>query len=106
MTESRTTTYLQGQLVDESIEFTLVELSHVSGATQEELTLWVSEGVVEPRGEQPQEWRFSGATLQRVRIARRLAHDLQINPPGIALALDLLEQIEQLRSPVKSRRPV
>ena len=59
--ETSTTTYLQGQIVDENVEFTLVELSRVSGASEEELTHWVSEGVFEPMGERPQEWRFSGA---------------------------------------------
>ncbi|WP_168788150.1 chaperone modulator CbpM [Paraburkholderia aromaticivorans] len=102
--ETSTTTYLQGQIVDENVEFTLVELSRVSGASEEELTLWVSEGVFEPRGERPQEWRFSGAALRRVRTAQRLAHDFQINPPGIALALDLLDEIDALRARVKRPR--
>jgi chaperone modulatory protein CbpM len=99
--ETRTTTYLQGQVVDESVEFTLVELSRASGASEDELRLWVSEGVFEPKGEQPQEWRFSGAALRRVRTAQRLARDLQINPPGVALALDLLDEIDALRARVK-----
>ena len=101
MKETRTTTYLQGQVVDESVEFTLVELSRASGASEDELRLWVSEGVFEPKGEQPQEWRFSGAALRRVRTAQRLARDLQINPPGVALALDLLDEIDALRARVK-----
>jgi chaperone modulatory protein CbpM len=33
-----------------------------------------------------------------VRTARRLAHDLEINPPGIALVLDLLDEIDALRA--------
>ncbi|MFL9912836.1 chaperone modulator CbpM [Paraburkholderia sp. RL17-337-BIB-A] len=102
--ETSTTTYLQGQIVDENVEFTLVELSRVRGASEEELTHWVSEGVFEPMGERPQEWRFSGAALRRVRTAQRLAHDFQINPPGVALALDLLDEIDALRARVKRPR--
>lgn len=101
MKEIRTTTYLQGQVVDETVEFTLIELSRASGASEEELRLWVSEGVFEPTGEQPQEWRFSGAALRRVRTAQRLARDLQINPPGIALVLELLDEIDSLRARTK-----
>jgi chaperone modulatory protein CbpM len=97
------TTYLEGQLVDDGVEFTLVELCRVSGASAEEVTLWVAEGAFEPRGAGPQEWRFSGAVLRRVRTAQHLAHDLQINPPGIALALDLLDEIATLRA--QPRRP-
>lgn len=99
--ETKRTTYLTGQIVDENVVFTLVELSRASGASEEELSLWVSEGIFEPTGAQPQEWRFSGAALRRVRTAQRLARDLQINPPGIALALDLLDEIEALRARVK-----
>jgi len=99
--ESTTTSYLQGQIVDDAVEFTLIELSRVSGASEEELTLWVSEGVFEPKGAGPQEWRFSGTSLRRVRTAQRLARDLQINPPGVALALDLLDEIDALRARVK-----
>jgi chaperone modulatory protein CbpM len=92
------TTYLEGEIVGEDVEFTLVELCRVSGASEDELTLWVSEGAFEPKGAGPQEWRFSGASLRRVRTAQRLARDLQINAPGIALALDLLDEIDALRA--------
>ena len=102
--ETNTTTYLQGQIVDEAVEFTLVELSRVSGASEEDLTLWVSEGVCEAKGARPEEWRFSGTALRRVRTAQRLARDLQINPPGVALALDLLDEIDALRARVKRTR--
>jgi chaperone modulatory protein CbpM len=92
------TTYLEGQIVNEEMEFTLVELCRVSGASQDEVTLWVAEGAFEPQGARPEEWRFSGAALRRVRTAHRLAHDLEINPPGIALVLDLLDEIDSLRA--------
>lgn len=97
MTESDTS-WLAGQMIDEGVELTLVELSRVSGASAEEITLWVAEGAFEPTGAAPQEWRFSGASLRRVRTACHLARDLQINPPGIALALDLLDEIEVLKT--------
>ncbi|WP_353557890.1 chaperone modulator CbpM [Paraburkholderia terrae] len=92
------TMHLEGQLVNEDAEFTLVELCRVSGATEDQLTLWVSEGAFDPHGNGPQEWRFSGASLRRVCTAQRLARDLQINAPGIALVLDLLNEIDALRA--------
>jgi chaperone modulatory protein CbpM len=92
------TTYLEGQIVNEDVEFTLVELCRVSGASTEEVTVWVAEGAFEPRGAGPQEWRFSGTELRRVCTAHHLARDLEINPPGIALALDLLDEIEALQA--------
>jgi chaperone modulatory protein CbpM len=92
------TTYLAAQIVEEDVEFTLVELCRASGASEEQLTMWVSEGAFEPQGAGPQEWRFSGAALRRVRTAQRLARDLEINAAGIALALDLLDEIAALRA--------
>ena len=90
--------YLEGEIVEEKVEFTLVELCRVSGASQEQMTMWISEGAFEPRGDRPEEWRFSGAALRRVRTAHRLARDFEINAAGIALTLDLLDEIEALRA--------
>jgi chaperone modulatory protein CbpM len=90
--------YLQGEIVEERVEFTLVELSHVAGASAEEIVLWVEEGAFEPRGRSVDEWRFSGGALQRAVKARRLSHDLELNPQGVALALELLDEIEALRA--------
>jgi chaperone modulatory protein CbpM len=96
------TTCLAGEIVDDSVELTLVELSRVSGASEEEIALWVAEGAFEPKGAAPPEWRFGGFSLRRACTAFRLARDLQINASGIALALDLLDEIEALK--LRSRR--
>lgn len=101
MKESETT-YLAGQIVDKDLEFTLVELSRTTGASAEEITLWVAEGVFDPKGAGPQEWRFSGASLRRARTAFRLARDFQINAAGVALALDLLDEIDALKTASRS----
>ena len=53
--------------------------------------------VLEPRGADPREWRFSGRTVIRARRAMNLARDLRVNWPGAALALDLLDELETLR---------
>lgn len=98
-----TTTYLQAQVVEDEIELTLVELSQACDAPQEQVALWVLEGVLEPRGQQPQEWRFGGAALRRARLAMRLMRDLEINPAGVALALDLLDEIAALETQLKRR---
>jgi chaperone modulatory protein CbpM len=43
------------------------------------------------------EWQFAGENLRRARLALRLQRDLEINLAGVALALELLEEIHQLR---------
>jgi chaperone modulatory protein CbpM len=59
---------------------------------------WVFEGVLEPIGETPKDWRFTGQSLRRARLALSLTRDLEVNAPGVALALDLLDEIAQLQA--------
>jgi len=96
-------TYLQSQVVEEEIELTLVELCHACDVHQELITIWVQEGLLEPIGELPQNWRFGGKALRRSRLALRISHDLEINPAGVALVLDLLDEIGELKAQLKRR---
>lgn len=90
--------YLQGDVVEAHVGFTLVELCRISGASSDDLTRWVEEGVFEPQGVRIEEWRFSGTCVRRAITAQRLTADLELNAPGVALALDLLDQIDALRA--------
>ncbi len=91
-------TLIQGVIVEEGVLFTLVELCQACNVGEEHVRAWVVEGVLEPIGNSPQEWCFKGSSLRRARLAWRLSHDLDINPPGVALALDLLDEIATLRA--------
>jgi chaperone modulatory protein CbpM len=91
-------TVVQGRVVEEDVSLTLLELCQACSAEQEHITAWVLEGVLQPVGASPQEWRFGGESLRRARLALSLARDLEINPPGVALALDLLDEIADLRT--------
>jgi chaperone modulatory protein CbpM len=73
-------------------------LCRATGASEEQLILWVSEGAFGQQEGTPQAWRFKGSSLNRARIAQRLARDFEINASGIALALDLLDKIDTLRA--------
>lgn len=90
--------YLQGDIVEEHVEFTLIELCRITGASSDDLARWVEEGAFEPQGARIEEWRFSGTCLRRAITAQRLTTDLELNAPGVALALDLLDQIDALRT--------
>ena len=89
---------IHGTVVEEQVRLTLVDLCQACSADREHVLTWVLEGVLEPVGESPQSWHFTGESLRRARMALRLSRDLEINPPGIALALDLLDQIATLRA--------
>jgi len=91
---------LTGIMVEDTTEFTLGELSRACGKPAEWILALVEEGVIEPVGADKTRWRFQGHCLRRVRIVQRLESDLGINLAGAALVLDLLEEIEKLRSKV------
>jgi len=88
---------LTGILLDERVELSLSELCRACSGSTEWVVELVDEGVLEPVGQSPAYWRFSATTLQRARTAMRLQNDLEINLAGVALALDLMDEIEMLR---------
>ena len=88
----------RGPVVEEDVQLTLVELCQACRVSEEYVVAWVLEGVLEPAGEAPQDWRFTGPALRRARLALRLTRDLEVNPPGVALALDLLDAIAALQA--------
>ena len=84
-------------LLDETVEFTLTELCRICGVQEQVVVMIVEEGIVEPRGPNLESWRFSGVAVTRVQRVLRLQHEFDVNLPGAALALELLEEIERLK---------
>ena len=91
-------TWIEGSIVEHDVHMTMVELAQAAQTPEDLIMAWVSEGVLSPAGASPEDWRFSGNSLQRAKTAARLMHDLELNLPGVALALNLLEELDQLRS--------
>ena len=89
---------LRGSVVEEDVELTTIELCRACQISEQQIELWVVEGVLQPRGASRESWRFGGDSLARMRLAARLARDLELNTPGVALALDLLDRIAELES--------
>ena len=98
MMKNEVLSLLSGDVLEEDVELTLADLCRACRLPAERVYELVEEGVVEPVGRQPGGWRFRGISLYRVQIALRLQRDLGVNIAGAALALDLLEELEQLRS--------
>ena len=86
-----------GELLDETTEITLAELTRTCRVHAEWVTELVQEGVIEPSGRGTQ-WRFASTTIVRVERARRLQRDLGVNLAGIALALQLIDRIDALEA--------
>lgn len=86
---------------DAQLTITLVELCEACNAEQTVLIDMVEFGVLDvepPQAQDPNDWIFQAATVERAQKALRLHHDLSINLEGVALALDLLAEIDELRA--------
>ena len=90
-------TIIKGIPLDERASLTLSELCQACNVHAEYVMELVAEGALDPSGSRTIDWRFSGTCLRRTRIAVTLQRDLRVNVAGIALALDLLDQLEQFR---------
>jgi len=92
-----------GILLDEQTELSLIDLCYACSSTEEWIIELVEEGAIEPMnlqttGKQCRGWIFTADNLRKARTAKRLQRDLSINIAGVALALNLLEQIESLET--------
>jgi chaperone modulatory protein CbpM len=88
---------LGGELLDESVELSLIEVCRICHTGEDTIVEFVREGIVEPARNEESRWVFSGASIVRIQIALRLQRDLQLNLPGAALVIELLEEIDRLR---------
>jgi chaperone modulatory protein CbpM len=88
---------LPGEIFEECTVLSVADLSRLFAVEERHVVEWVEEGVLSVLEIDAAEWRFSGAALRRARIALRLERDLGINLPGVALVLELLEELEPLR---------
>jgi chaperone modulatory protein CbpM len=93
---------LSGIILEEQTELTLADVSRACAVHAEYIVELVEEGVLSPAGREPASWRFTGVHMHRATMSLRLQRDLKINLAGVALALQLLEEIEALRSRIRA----
>ena len=105
---------VSGIILDEQSVLTLVEISSACAVQTEYIIELVEEGLItpeidpepglemhqqlSPETHEPHSWRFTGVHMRLVRIASRLQSDLGVNLAGVALALQLLDEVETLRT--------
>lgn len=95
---------LHCQVVEEEVSMSLAELCQACSTERDLVLQLVEHGVIEPQGGAPQAWVFTGASLQRTRVALRLLRDLELNLPGAALAVELLDEISRLQRELRAVR--
>jgi chaperone modulatory protein CbpM len=89
-------------ILEEQHDLTADELCRACSAGLEALVALVEEGVIVPSGSEPMGWRFTGVQLRRARVAVRLQRDLGVNTAGAALALQLMDELDELRARLRS----
>jgi chaperone modulatory protein CbpM len=87
---------LSGVILEEQTGLTLADVCRVCAVHAEYIIELVEEGVLAPVGREPVSWRFSGTHMHRATVSMRLQRDLGINLAGVALALQLMDEIEAL----------
>jgi chaperone modulatory protein CbpM len=93
---------LNGEVLEEDHEITLVQLCLTCGVQAETIEALVEHGILEPSGKRGIHWSFRAANIRRTRTAVRLQRDLDVNLPGAALALELLERINELEARLRA----
>ena len=93
---------MSGIILEEQTELTLAEVCRACAVHAEYIIELVEEGVLVPVGTEPVSWRFTGIHMHRATVSLRLQHDLGINLAGVALALQLLDEIDSLHARINA----
>ena len=88
-------------VLDDTTTWGFTEICTLCRVERELVREMVNEGVLVPEGTSPETWRFNGVAVKRIQVTLRLQNDLRVNLPGAALALDLLEELAELRALLK-----
>ncbi len=82
--------------LDEHHELSLGELAELSGLAEAELRELVDYGAIAPIDPSAAQRTFPGECIAVARTACRLRNDFELNTPGLALALALLDRVHEL----------
>lgn len=77
---------------------TLEELAAACAVEPGWVVRHVEEGLFAPMGGEPGQWRFTVASLTRVKRMHRIERDFEAVPELAALVADLLEQMDEMRA--------
>ncbi|MBS0350531.1 MAG: chaperone modulatory protein CbpM [Proteobacteria bacterium] len=91
---------ISGIIIEKSQALTLDEFCNAIHSEPQLITKMIEYQLLHPEGNEPSEWRFDSVSIKKGRIAASFYYDLEINLQGIALALQLLDQNEQLQKKI------
>ena len=88
---------LSGTILGDAELVSLTQVSRACCVQESWIVEFLAEGVVEPIEQGPDGPRFDSLGVQRLRVASRLRQDLGVNTAGVALALELMDELAALR---------
>lgn len=94
----QTTDILSGYILEDETRLSLRQLCDACAVRAEYVIELVDEGFIEPSGVERSHWCFNGISIKRVQTAKRLQHDLGVNLAGVALVIELIDEVETLRA--------
>jgi len=101
MTTKHTSDLLSGEPLDDSREISLHDICRSCQLPAEIVIKYVEYGVIEPSTQRQTTLYFEARCIKRLRSAQRLESDLGVNRAGVALALDLIDELNELRARLK-----
>jgi len=89
-------------LVEDNDCISLVKICRHCSLPAESIINMVERGMIDPLNpaKSYSQWQFPRTSLLRIQTALRLQRDLELNLAGTVLALELLDEIKQLRQQV------
>jgi len=91
---------LEAELVDDSAPYVLQDVCQMFAVHADLVIKMVEVGILSPSGQDPSRWHFSTHACIRLQKAQRMQRDLGVNLAGVAVALDLLDDLEAMRKRV------
>jgi len=96
---------IAGEIVINTPSYSLHQLSVLCDVHHEYLVDLIALGIINAEGDHPSHWLFSYSAVLRINKAMRLQRDFALDQQGLALALELLDEIERLRIQVARLTP-
>ena len=78
--------------------FTFDEMCEICNTSTDAINELIAYEIIHPKQASQGQWIINIADLQRAKTALRLQRDLEVNLAGVALVLDLLDELEELRA--------
>ncbi|MEH6455269.1 MAG: chaperone modulator CbpM [Cocleimonas sp.] len=89
---------ISGSILEDEPTIDLEELCQFCQVPAKVVIKFIEYGVINPsEGDSPEYWRFHQSVQIRTDKALRLKQDLGINVSGVALTLELLDEIAELK---------